>query len=117
MKALKTKRSLHCIAGGHDTCPGCDCSCHGVRAEETVKSWEQVMEQPEVLGTGYLPVQVGPEYTDAHWAIEKAIEVGNAALVLPNAKEILAFIRENREPEQKFPETPEAPTTKRGSWK
>ena len=76
------------------------------------------MEQPEVLGTGYLPVQVGPEYTDAHWAIEKAIEVGDhPALVLPNAKEILAFIRENREPEQKFPETPEAPTTKRGSWK
>ena len=84
------------------------------RMMEMPESTEHVDESGNVFVTNYYGEAVGQMldaptlvYTDAHWAIEKALEFATAtsgktnSSLLDNATEILNFMRENRdEPEE-----------------
>lgn len=71
---------------------------------EMPESTEHIDESGNVFVTNYYGEAVGQMldaptlvYTDAHWAIEKAIEIDNADVrtIIPNAEAILAFLNEH----------------------
>lgn len=117
------KTSVECNAGGHDSCPrssaDCSCECHLALSD---------FDKPETTEEPTYPEAqlLAPVYTDAHWAIEKAIEIDNdVRTIIPNAEAILAFLKEHAygsaeetEVLYNMNEEPLHTVTKpRGSWK
>lgn len=107
---MSSSKSVECNAGGHDSCfnAECVCECHLPDPDS------QPVSPPEAQW-------LAPVYTNAHWAIEKAIEVYKANPeehnnIIDGAAAVLAFLEEHAYGGAEEPvATTENP--QRGSWR